>query len=69
MHWAGEEIRLQSDDASELRKMALDFLDKEKDPAKEQLEKVLLNTALETSPISFDNAEGKLPTLFIPTVD
>lgn len=67
LHWAGEEIRLQSDDAEELRKMAIDYLDKQKDPAKDQLEKILLNAAVESPPISFGNTDGRLRTLYIPT--
>lgn len=69
LHWAGEEIRLQSDDASELRKMALEYLEKEKDPAKDQMERVLLNPAVVSSRISIGNADGQLPKIYIPPVD
>lgn len=69
LHWAGEEIRLQSDDAAELRKMALEYLDKEKDPAKDQLEIVLLNPTIESPPKSIDDAYGRFPTIYVPTAD
>jgi len=69
LHWAGEEIRLQSDDAPELRKMALEYLEKDKTPGKEQMERVLLNPAIQTSPISIDSADNRLPTIYIPTID
>lgn len=68
LHWAGEEIRLQSDDAPELRKMALEFLEKEKEPGKEQMEKVLLNPVLKSSPIQIDGTENRMPTIYVPTI-
>jgi len=69
LHWAGEEIRLGSDDAPKLRKMALEFLEKNKAPGREQMEKVLLNPAIQTSPISIDGGDNQYPTIYIPTID
>lgn len=69
LHWAGEEIRLKSDDAPQLRKMALEYLAKEKEPGKEQMEKVLLSPTAQTSSTTFSTSGNRMPTIYIPTID
>ena len=67
LHWAGEEIRLKSTEASRLRETALDCLKNEKDPAIEQLEKVVLNPAsakLGTLNPTYVGYLNDLPTLY-----
>lgn len=66
LHWAGEEIRLQSEDAEALRKQALDVLKKQKDPAVDQLEKVLLNPPVDIEPRILTASNTRLPTLYLP---
>lgn len=69
MHWAGEEIRLQSNDASRLRKMALEHLAKINDPARDQLEKILLNPKMDPTSVRANSDASQLPTLYIPPID
>lgn len=67
LHWAGEELRVQSADAPKLRELAIDLLKRTQDPAAEQLERVLLSPQLGSAQMRDDQMPVSLSTLYIPS--